>query len=302
MSNNNKENTNIQLSGFTDEAANDLAGQIKVTKALGWNYLSARMIDGTNIHDLSEDAFQKECEQLETADIKVAEFGTMIGSWAKTIHSDWTLTLEEIERCIPRMQRLGVRYARVMSYAQCPWGEAQYEQERFRRLREITARFADAGLEALHENCMNWGGFSADHTLRLLEEVPGLRLVFDTGNPVFQRDRSKSTPFPWQNAFEFFQKVKHAIAHIHIKDGIMHQEAGEPEYTMAGAGQGHLKAILSELINMDYTGFIAIEPHIGKVFHTNAEGANPDQAYQLYLDYGHHFQGLINELTLARVA
>ena len=169
----------MKLTGFTDEAASDLAGQIKVTKALGWDYLSARMIDGTNIHDLSEETFKQVCETLEKADIKVAEFGTMIGSWAKTIDSDWNLTLAEIDRCIPRMQRLGVQYARVMSYGQCEWGDDQQEQERFRRLREIHARFADAGLTAVHENCMNWGGFSADHTLRLLEEVPGLKLVFD---------------------------------------------------------------------------------------------------------------------------
>ena len=218
----------MTLTGFTDEAASDLAGQIKVTKALGWDYLSLRMIDGTNIHDLSEAKFEAVCEALAEANIKVAEFGTMIGSWAKTIHSDWALTLAEIDRCIPRMQRLGVQYARIMSYAQCTWGEAQFEKERFRRLREITARFADAGLDGLHENCMNWGGFSADHTLRLLEEVPGLRLVFDTGNPVFQRDRSKPQPYPWQNALEFYHKIKHAIAHVHIKDGLSLIHISEP--------------------------------------------------------------------------
>ncbi len=285
----------MKLTGFTDEAASDLAGQIKVTKALGWKYLSARMIDGTNIHDLSEEAFKQVCETLEKADIKVAEFGTMIGSWAKTIDSDWALTLAEIDRCIPRMQQLGVQYARVMSYGQCDWGSDQQEQERFRRLREIHARFADAGLTAVHENCMNWGGFSADHTLRLLEEVPGLKLVFDTGNPVFQRDRSKPLPYPWQNALEFYHKVKHAIAHVHIKDGIMHKAQGEPEYTFAGEGQGHTKAIVADLLANDYDGFIAIEPHIGKVFHVAeaAQESNPNREYDLYLEYGQRFEKLV---------
>lgn len=287
----------MKLTGFTDEAAADLAGQIKVTKALGWDYLSARMIDGTNIHDLPEKDFELVCDQLAAANIKVAEFGTMIGSWAKTIDSDWSLTLAEIERCIPRMQRLGVKYARIMSYAQCKWGEDQHEQERFRRLREIVARFAGAGLEALHENCMNWGGFSPDHTLRLLDEIPSMRLVFDTGNPVFQRDRSKGEPYPWQDAFEFYQRVKHAIAHIHIKDGIMHQEEGEPEYTFAGEGQGHTRFILEDLIANDYTGFIAIEPHIGKVFHTKDQTPNPKREYALYLEYGQKFEQLLKELT-----
>lgn len=280
------------LTGFTDEASNEVAQQIQVTKALGWKYLSARTMGRTNIHELTDAEFEQVCEQLEVNDIKVAEFGTLIGSWSKSIDSDWEITIGEINRAIPRMQRLGVKYARVMSYAQQPWGDDQMEQERFRRLREIVTRFKDAGLQALHENCMNWGGFSAEHTLRLLEEVPDLKLVFDTGNPVFQRDRSKPMPYPWQNAFEFYQKVKHAIAHIHIKDGRMHAEEGEPEYTFAGEGDAHLDLIMNDLKVSNYQGFIAIEPHIGKVFHLKDEEQEYDtkRVYELYQEYGERFE------------
>ena len=282
----------MNLTGFTDEASNDLDQQIQVTNALGWEYLSARTVGSANIHEISDREFDQVCEQLDHHQIKVAEFGTLIGSWSKSIDSDWEITLGEIKRCIPRMQKLGVKYARIMSYAQKNWGEDQQEQERFRRLREIVARFQGAGLEALHENCMNWGGFSAEHTLRLLDEVPGLRLVFDTGNPVFQRDRSKPEPFPWQNAYEFYQQVKHAIAHIHVKDGIMHASEGEPEYTFAGEGQAHLDLIMADLKKENYQGFIAIEPHIGKVFHLdeNAQAADPAHIYELYRAYGARFE------------
>ncbi len=62
----------MKLTGFTDEAASGIDQQIQVTKDLGWNYLSARMIDGTNIHDLSEEAFEAVCEKLEQANIQVA--------------------------------------------------------------------------------------------------------------------------------------------------------------------------------------------------------------------------------------
>ena len=285
------------LTGFTDEASNDLDRQIQVTKALGWEYLSARTIGEKNIHDISEAEFEQVCEKLEEANIKVSEFGTLIGSWSKEIDSDWEITLEEIKRCIPRMQKLGVRYARIMSYAQNNWGEDQAEQERFRRLREIVARFKDAGLEALHENCMNWGGFSAEHTLRLLEEVPDMQLIFDTGNPIFQRDRSKSMPHPWQKPFEFYQKVKHAIAHVHVKDAIMYEEEGEPEYTFAGEGQAQLDLIFSDLKQSNYKGFIAIEPHMGKVFHLADQASNPQKEYDVYLEFGQRFQKLINDLA-----
>lgn len=284
------------LTGFTDEAGSNVQTQIKATQTLGWKYLSARTIGSGNIHDIGEQEFEEVVNKLSDNGIRVAEFGTLIGNWAKSITDDWDITLAEINRCIPRMQRLGVRFARVMSYAQRPWGEEQYEQERFRRLREIVSRLKDAGLEALHENCMNWGGFSASHTLRLLEEVPGLRLVFDTGNPVFQRDRSKPHPYPWQNAWEFYQQVKHAIAHVHIKDGIVPDGSDDPEYTFAGEGDAHVSTILADLKRDGYDGFVAIEPHMGSVFHSPDKGMEAQRAFAVYVEYGRRFEALLQKL------
>ena len=284
------------FSGFTDEASDKLEGQISATKSLGWDYLSARTFNGQNIHDMTEYDFGIMCDDLDSNDIKVAEFGTLIGNWGKSINSDWDITLAEIERCIPRMQRLDVKHARVMSYAQNPWGEEQFEQERFKRLREIVQRFEDAGLIALHENCMNWGGFSPDHTLRLLDEVPNLKLVFDTGNPIFQRDRSKPYPSPWQDSIEFYNKVKHAVAHVHIKDAVMHEGTEQPEYTFPGEGNAKVEQIIEDLIKSDYAGFIAIEPHVGKVFHDPDANQDENRAFDLYVKYGQAFETLIEKV------
>lgn len=290
----------MKLTGFADEAGRDLATQIKATQKLGWNYISARGIGGTNIHDLSETEFQASVEALEAAGLQVAEFGSLIGSWAKDIHSDFSITLGEVERCIQRMPQLGVQIVRVMSYAQEPWGTEQLEQERFRRLREITARFADAGLTVAHENCMNWGGFSAEHTLRLLEEVPEMKLIFDTGNPVFQRDRSKPETqgsFPWQDSLEFFHQVKQHIVHVHVKDCLNPtNDDVEPEYTFPGHGQAHVREILAELSAAHYDGFIAIEPHVATVFHAAAEDVDWNQCYNSYVQYGKELETLIQKL------
>ena len=203
----------MKLSGFTDEAGQDLETQIYATRELGWTRMSARSIDGQNLHDLPEDEFNRVADRLDEAGLSVMEFGSLIGNWSKSIDTDFQITLDEVSRAIPRMQRLGTRMIRIMSYAQNPWGDDQQEAERFRRLREIVKRFSDAGLQALHENCMNWGGFSAEHTLRLVEEVPGLKLIFDTGNPVFQRDRSKPEPHPWQDPLEFYEQVHEHVLH-----------------------------------------------------------------------------------------
>lgn len=294
----------MYLTGFADEAARDLETQIKATKEIGWSRISARGVNGANLHELPQEEFDQVADQLDEAGITIPEFGSLIGNWGKKITSDFDVTLAEIERAIPRMQRLGTKLIRVMSYAQEPWGDDQQEEERFRRLREIHSRFSDAGLQAIHENCMNWGGFSPDHTLRLVDEVPGLKLVFDTANPVFQMDRSKPEEdgsFPWQDPLEFYQKVREHVVHIHIKD-CTNPPAGETEpaeYTLPGEGQGKVREILTALKDDGYTGGLAIEPHVATVFHA-VDGEEPDwqQCYDSYVDYGHATNKLVQELGL----
>ena len=292
----------MYFTGFADEAARDLTTQIKATKEIGWTRISARGVNGSNLHELPEDEFNAVADQLDEAGITVPEFGSLIGSWGKPISSDFAITLGEIERAIPRMKRLGSQIIRVMSYAQEPWGSDQNEAERFRRLREIVTLFSDAGLTAAHENCMNWGGFSAQHSLRLVEEVPGLKLIFDTANPVFQKDRSQPQAdgsFPWQAPLAFFHAVREHIVHVHIKD-CTNPPTGETEpaaYTLPGQGQAKVHEILSELKNSGYEGGLAIEPHVATVFHA-VDGSEPDweQCYRSYVEYGQAFEKLWNTI------
>lgn len=292
------------FTGFADEAARDLAGQIKATQEIGWSQISARGVNGSNIHELPEAEFHTVADQLDEAGITVPEFGSLIGNWGKPISSDFEVTLAEIDRAIPRMKRLGTQMIRIMSYAQEPWGSEQYEEERFRRLREIVARFSDAGLTAAHENCMNWGGFSAQHSMRLVEEVPGLKLIFDTANPVFQMDRSRPSSngsFPWQDPLEFYHAVREHIVHVHIKD-CTNPPAGETEpteYTLPGKGQGQVREILTELLKSGYQGGLAIEPHVATVFHA-VDGEEPDwdQCYRSYVEYGQAFEALCQEVGI----
>ncbi len=293
----------MYFTGFADEAARDLTTQIQATKEIGWTRISARGVNGSNIHELEEAEFEAVANQLDEAGITIPEFGSLIGNWGKPISSDFDITLQEVQRAIPRMKRLGTQTIRVMSYAQEPWGNDQQEEERFRRLREIVSLFAAEGLTAAHENCMNWGGFSAEHTLRLVEEVPGLKLIFDTANPVFQKDRSQpqaNGDFPWQDPLAFYHAVKEHVVHVHIKD-CTNPPAGETEpaeYTLPGLGQARVKEILSELKKTGYDGGLAIEPHVATVFHA-VDGEEPDweQCYSSYVEYGKAMVKLWDEVV-----
>ena len=106
----------MYLTGFADEAAQDLSTQIKATKEIGWTRISARGVNGANLHELPDDEFDKVAGQLDDSGITIPEFGSLIGNWGKKITSDFDITLAEIERAIPRMQRLGTGLIRIMSY------------------------------------------------------------------------------------------------------------------------------------------------------------------------------------------
>ncbi len=205
------------------------------------------------------------------------------------------------------MGKLGSKIVRIMSYAILEDGkendlEDQHFDERMRRTKEIISRFEDAGITPVHENCMNYGGMSVTHAMRMQEVIPDMKWVFDTGNPVFNADRSKPRPYPRQDAWEFYQAVQPNIAHVHIKDGIWDTEKAECTYTMPGEGEGEVERILSDLIAGGYDGYVSIEPHIAAVFHDVDEGADGDPeakakaAFESYVDYGRKLEALVAKI------
>ncbi|MBW8034837.1 MAG: sugar phosphate isomerase/epimerase [Planctomycetes bacterium] len=288
----------MYLTGFADEAAKDLDGQIKATKALGWSNIESRNISGTNIHEISDGEFETVCGKLSDAGISVNCFGSAIANWACEITTDFDVTIDQVKRAIPRMQKLGTKLIRIMSYAPLKdnAGDDQAEEERFRRLRTIKMIFDDAGITAVHENCRNYGGLSFQHTLKMLDHVPGLRLVFDTGNPVFLDDHSKPKPYPKQSSWEFYSNVKDHISYIHIKDCVWNAEKQCADYTYPGDGDGDVKEILTDLIDAGFNGGMSIEPHLAAVFHDASVTASTDQMMTTYIEYGKRLEALIKEI------
>jgi len=290
----------MYLTGFADEAANDIDGQIRATQALGWKNIESRNINGRNLHDIPDAEFDEVCGKLEDAGISVNCFGSAIANWGKRIDEPFDSSLAEARRAIPRMKRLGTKLIRIMSFALLPGREPddQMEEERFRRLRVLHRMFTDEGLTPVHENCMNYGGMGWPFTLKLVEAVPGLKLVFDTGNGPFNDDKSKPKPWPKQSSWEFYSHVKEHVAYIHIKDCRWDAAAGKETYTMPGEGDGDVRRIVADLIAGGYDGGISIEPHLQVVFHDqDDDGSGREQArFDAYVEYGRRLEKLIADI------
>jgi sugar phosphate isomerase/epimerase len=290
----------MNLLGIGDEAATSLAGQIQATQELNWHHLEMRGVEvpgyaKANFHDLPDPAFDLALRRLEGAGIGVYCFGSAIMNWAKRLGDPFDITLAEVKRAIPRMTRLGTKYVRIMSFKP---GDDEYRipVEVFRRVKDVTNRFLDAGLQPVHENCMNYGGMSWQHALELLDKCPGLKWVFDTANPVFNPDRSKPKPWPRQDAWEFWDHVRDHVVHIHIKDATWNPAKNDADYHWPGEGQGRVKEILKDAVAHGYDAGLSIEPHMVTVFHdAQARTSNEDALRQNYIEYGRRLEALLRE-------
>ena len=289
------------LTGISDEAGTSLEVQIQATRELGWRTLEARTVEvpgypKANLHDLPDPAFEAAVAQLQAASVGVCCFGSTIMNWAKTVETPFDVTLAEVRCAIPRMQRLGTKFVRVMSFK--PAEEADTTPlVVFERVREVTKFFLDAGLQPVHENCMNHGGMSWQHALQLLEKVPGLKWVFDTANPIFNPDRSKPKPWPKQDPWEFWTHVRDHVVHIHIKDATWNPAKNDADYNWPGEGKGRVRDILQDAFARGYDAGISIEPHMVVVFHDAQSKAGNEAAMQKnYVEYGRRLEKMVGEI------
>jgi sugar phosphate isomerase/epimerase len=288
------------ITGIGDEAANTIDGQIKAHRELGWDTIEMRGVEvpgyaKANFHEIPEPAFDAAVRQLEESGMRVYCFGSTIMNWQKTVETPFDVTLAEVKRCIPRMQKLGTKYVRVMSFKPGD-DEFRIPPQVFQRVRDVTNMFLDAGLQPVHENCMNYGGMSWQHALELIDKAPGLKWVFDTANPVFNPERTKPKPWPRQDAWEFYEHVKAHSIHVHIKDAKWNPEKNDADYTMPGEGDGYVRAVIKDLLASGYDGAFSIEPHVSVVFHDATVQASADQQFQSYVEYGRRLEKLIAEI------
>lgn len=298
------------FTGFADEACPDLAGQIAVTKELEWSHIELRNVGGRMLGTMSDQEFEEAERMLSEAGIQINCYGSAVANWSRhpRKEEDFEASKKELLTAIPRMHRLGCKLIRGMSFLvpqDEPGDSPELEAVIFAKVKELVKICEDNGILYGHENCMNYGGMSHKHTLKLLEAVhsPAFTLIFDTGNPCINYRRIGQKPYPLQSSWEFYTHCRPYISHIHIKDALaVPREDGErPEerFTFAGEGMGDVRAIMKDLLATGYDGGISMEPHVGTVFHNKkaSEDTQEARAFQrsIYLEYCRRFEQLMRD-------
>jgi len=277
------------LSGLADEAGNDIDTQIRAHRAIGWDSIELRTVDGENVAGvMPDDAFDRMAAKIEDAGMSASGFGSAIGNWARHINDDFQRDVDDLKKSILRMHRLGAKAVRTMSWVGDGVDETTWRDEVMRRYRELTKIAEDGGVILAHENCTGWASLNPANMRELMETIdsPNLRVLFDIGNTV----NSGTPPHEW------YEGVKPFICYIHIKD---YRIGPEEIATFPGEGAAPLMEVLTDQFRLGYDGVLAIEPHIDKVIHLADNVPDPRRMYNSYVEYGKRAIALVSEAKQA---
>ena len=276
----------VTFSGFADEAGKSVEEQIRATLEAGWNAIEVRNANGVNFTDMADDVFDRNLAKMGEAGVRIVGFGSQIANWGRPIDTDFQIDVDELQRAAPRMHRAGAKIIRIMSYPNRkgqPLPETDWKQEVFRRLRALAKIAENEGVILGHENCDGYAGLGPSQTLEMLEAVdsPALKLIFDTGNPLFHE----------RDPLGFYEQVKDAVMHVHVKNG-KPDDKGEMVACYPDEGNDNNRKVFADLKGRGYDGCISIEPHMAAAVHLAKDVEDPEMARKIYVEYARRTQAL----------
>ncbi len=276
------------ISGFADEAGADLATQIRAHKELGWSHIDLRNIDGCQFTDVSDEVFDSIYADLEDAGLTVSCFEGGIANWATKISEPLSASITTLERCIPRMNKMGTKYIRGMTWPNDGLDDDAWRDEVVRRYKELAKIAENGGIVIAVENCDGWASQSAENYGKFFELVdsPAICAAYDTGNPPSHGAT---------NTWDWYTRVKPFIDYVHIKSHTGPVDGGEGEHTYPGEGISLELETLTDLFKSGYDGGIVIEPHLSAVVHEDKTITNEEVAYRTYIEYGRRTEKVIEE-------
>lgn len=239
------------LSAFADEIGPESQQQIDVLLGCGVRHIEFRSIHGVNVLSLSDAQIENFQSLLTRHGMRLSAIASPIGK--SPIDEPFDVSLQELRRAIELAKLFETPNIRVFSFYPPTTGDTAWPAHRneiVRRLREMSARAADAGVRLIHENEHRIFGDSPERITDLLDELPPLAFgsVYDPANFVF------CGYDPWDG----WLKTRDRVVHFHIKDW----KTGASHGCLAGEGDGRILDVLQDATVRGFDGFCTLEPHL----------------------------------------
>jgi sugar phosphate isomerase/epimerase len=242
------------LSAFGDEISPDLETQLAHLNRLDVRCLDLRGAWGTNVLNMTDDDVERVRHICADHAVQVACIGSPLGK--SPIEAPIEKELANLDRIIAIGLALDCRRIRIFSfYPPDTSTNAHYDQyveTAVERLARMAERAQAAGVDLLHENEKDIVGDTLARCQALIDGVdrPHLRFLWDSANFVqVGEDHVVDRGWPMLGAH---------IAYVHIKDAHLSDGSVCP----AGEGDGQIRELLQSLLDQDYHGILALEPHL----------------------------------------
>lgn len=238
-----------RLTGFADEIANELDVQVASVKKLGISHIEMRGVDGNNLIYHTDEKVKYIKNYLDDNGISLSALGSPLGKIG--IQDAFEPHFEAFKRAVEVGHMMETKNIRMFSFY-IPQDKplSEYEEAVFERIGKFVdyAKKNDAVL--LHENEKGIYGEKAAECKKLMDCFYGdnFKAIFDFANFVQAKD----------DTLEGYKLLKPYISYIHIKDALW--DTGE--VVPAGLGDGNVKAILKDLNDSGFEGYLSIEPHL----------------------------------------
>lgn len=236
------------LTGFADEAAQDLYGQIKALQDNQMSFVELRMIDGESIADISQAKAKEVKAALQKSDIGVSCLGSPMGKI--NLADSFGEHLEMMRRLCETAHILATDKIRVFSFY-LPENQTpeQCREEVIERLGRLIDIAVAESCVLLHENERDIYGDIWERCLDLHKAFgEKLRGILDPANYLLVGSdplAAMQELFPW-------------IDYLHIKDVRLKDQRIVP----AGEGDGRIPEILELMRQKPGQHFLSVEPHL----------------------------------------
>ena len=235
------------LSAFADEAGTTLNEQIAALIRNDIGYIEPRNINGKPILTPTDDELNEVKAELDKNGIKVNSLGSPIGKYP--INAPFEAHLVDFKRALEVCKALGTDKMRMFSFFTEQNELAEYRDEVLKRLNEMCKIAKEHGITLCHENESAIYGQNPEQMLDLMENVDGLKGIFDPAN--YRMNNC--------DVFAGIEATLINLAYLHIQDAIYESQLIVP----AGDGEGRIAEIL-DIVNKatDDVVYLTLEPHL----------------------------------------
>jgi len=244
----------VTLSAFSDEMSHDVDTQIKFLQSQKISAMEIRFIDGKNIVNYPASSVIEFKKKLDDAGIEISAIGSPIGKISLDDSFDDHLDL--FKHTLEVANMLGTGNIRIFSYyAREGQNIDENLEEVLERMHRKIALMLGSGLKLVHENESGIFGHSANNCARMADQLDSayFALAYDPANFVWGEGISENMKVCWP-------EMEPYVTHIHIKDWTIGNTLGD----IPGKGQGQIPELIQKLVEIEYSGYMTMEPHLNK--------------------------------------